>query len=57
MGRNLEFTLHVALVQINIGTLDVVRSSLPDFIYGYAEVVTSISKHAPHLEINRSKMY
>ena len=27
--------------------------SLPDIIYSCAVVVTVISKHAPHLEINR----
>ena len=29
--------------------------SLPDIIYSCAEVVSFISKHAPHLEINRIK--
>lgn len=57
MGRNLKFRLHVALVQINNVTFDVARNSLPDFIYSCAEVVTFIVKHAPHLEIKRSKMH
>ena len=31
--------------------------SLPDIIYSCAEEVTFISKHAPHLEINKIKKF
>ena len=52
--KNTKFTLLMFDVACNSKKKNTVFS-LPDIIHSCSEVTTFISKHSPHLEINRIK--